>query len=200
MRGKWLACLLILACVAAIAACRSGLPSPGRLSGDPSAAIRLTYADAASCTIQAVLTADYGDRVTTFQVLYTYRRDGDDTVEILGPPEVAGLRAVLGKDGSSLQYEGVSLETGSLPGLGIAPVEALSGVLAALRDGHQTAWGREKFRATPSVTLDFLTKSGDTEITRRFWMEEKTGLLLYAEVSANGRRVLSIEVETFFIS
>jgi hypothetical protein len=188
-------CLLLPLSV--LAACRGGSPSPGR---DPSAAIRLAYAEAETCTIQAVLTADYGDRVTVFQVLYTYRRNGDDTVEILAPPEIAGLKAVISQDGSSVQYQGVSLATGNLPGAGIAPVEALSGVLAALRDGHQTAWGREKFRATPSVTLDFASKAGDTEITRRFWMEERTGLLLYAEVAANGRRVLSIEVETLFMS
>jgi hypothetical protein len=171
------------------------MPSPGRLA-DPSAAIRLSYIEAEACSIQAILTADFGDRVTVFQVLYTYRKNGDDIVEILAPAEVAGLRAVIRKDGSSLQYEGVSLETGNLPGTGIAPVEALGGILAALREGSQTAWGREVFRSTPSVTLEFSTKVGDTEIVRRLWMEERTGLLLYAEISADGRRVLSVEVET----
>jgi hypothetical protein len=197
VRRKGFVCLLCAILALGIAAACQGRQPLGR---DPSAAIRLIYAEAEACSIQAVLTADYGDRVTVFQVLYTYRKNGDDTVEILAPPEVAGLRAVLSKDGSALEYQGVSLETGSLPGLGIAPVEALSGALTALREGHQTAWGREKFRATPSVTLDFATRAGETEITRRFWMEEKTGLLLYAEVSVDGRRVLSIEVETFFMT
>ena len=198
MRVKIIAFLAVAILI--LAACREGFPSPGRLTADPSAAIRLTYTEAETCTIQAILTVDYGDRVTVFQVLYTGRRDGDDTVEILAPAEVAGIRAVIGKEGSSLQYEGVSLETGNLPGAGIAPVEALGGVLSALREGNQTAWGREKFKSTPSVTLDFSSRIGDTEITRRLWMEERTGLLLYAEVSADGRRVLSIEVETLFIT
>ena len=198
MKRKLLGLMLCFASLfAIISACEGKLPSPGQ---DPSPGFRALYAAAENCSIQATLTADYGDRVTAFGVLYTYRREGDDTVEILSPPEVAGLQAVIGKDSSFLQYDGISLETGKLPGLGAAPVEALSGVMAALREGHQTAWGREKLRETPCVTMDFTSISGGTEIVRRLWLEEKTGMLLYAEVSAGGKRVLCIEIETFHMT
>ncbi|MDR3207888.1 MAG: hypothetical protein LBT60_06095 [Oscillospiraceae bacterium] len=155
------------------------------------------YAALESATTQATLSADFGDRVIEFTLRYDFVRDGVSTVEILAPEEVRGIKATIEAGRTELIYDGLILETGSLPGTGLTPADALPAMFRAWGSGYAASTGRETLDGEACLHVVYKSTVGGVEIEQNAWFAADTFKPLKAETMAGGRRVIACVFDTF---
>ena len=158
--------------------------------------IRGEYLAMDACTVQAAVTADYGQRVYEYEMAVSV--SGGETVLVLAAPEtVAGLTARLtGKD-SVLEFDGVSVETGTLDDAGLTPVSALPALLEAARSGYITACALEEEGTLLRVDCGDPAGSPGTGTETALWFDASTHALVRGEISVDGFRVILCEFSDF---
>ena len=88
----------------------------------------------------ARLRAEYEDRSVEFTLGYTQEADGC-TVTVLEPALIAGIQAHLSPEGASLEFDGISVDTGALDAYGLTPLSALPVLAETLKSGHlESVW------------------------------------------------------------
>ena len=99
--------------------------------------IRSSYLSCNTFSAHACLTADYGQRVYSYE-MDILTQDDTTTLTLTQPEYAAGITACI-KDGeSSLTYQDISVETGTLDPNGLTPVSAVPALLDAARSGFIT--------------------------------------------------------------
>lgn len=99
------------------------------------------------------LRVDYGDRVLDFG-LNSAVSGGTTQMEVTSPDMLRGVKARLGADTATLEYDGMILETGKLPGTGLSPLEIIPFIQKQWAGGYvvhesrETVWGKECARLT----------------------------------------------------
>lgn len=158
--------------------------------------IRGEYLAMDACTVQAAVTADYGQRVYEYEMAVSV--SGGETVLVLAAPEtVAGLTARLtGKD-SVLEFDGVSVETGTLDDAGLTPVSALPALLEAARSGYITACAMEEDGTQLRIDCGDPTGSSGTGTETVLWFDAFTHAITRGEISVDGFRVILCEFSDF---
>ena len=102
---------------------------------------KLNQAEALSFT--AELTALYPDRAARFSLRYS-QEDGVQRVTVLSPASISGISARIERGGTSLEYDGLILDTGDLDDYGLSPMSALPLLVDALCRGLADAfWTQE---------------------------------------------------------
>ncbi len=91
--------------------------------------IRGSYLEMTACSGHMDLTADYGQRVYTFGVDFTWEREGESVLTLTAPENVAGTTARIARGETVLEYDGVSVETGPLDSAGLTPMDVLPALL-----------------------------------------------------------------------
>ena len=158
-------------------------------------ALRQSYLAAGGCDTVMEVRADYGQRVHTC-VVQVQVRDKRTDLTVLGPEEVAGIRARLEGDKAGLGFEDVMLDTGTLDDGGLTVLGALPALLEAARSGwiHSCGWeswdGRQVLRL---VCRDPDTDRG-TGREQELWLDPESGELLRGQLSVDGRTVIYCEV------
>ena len=100
--------------------------------------LRAEYLEMTSCTAQVEITGDYGQRV----VRYTADLETEEehtALHLTAPETVAGLTAHLNGMDTALEIDGVTVETGTLDGERLTPLNAVPALLEAIRSGYITA-------------------------------------------------------------
>jgi outer membrane lipoprotein-sorting protein len=164
---------------------------------DDAEAVRALYADLRRCSLQAALTADFGDAVSEFTLRFDYNREGESAVEILAPEEVRGVRATIGAGETTLSYDGLILETGPLPGTGLTPVDALPVMLKTWGEGYVSSTGREKLDGVACLLVVYKSTAAGVEVEQRVWFETETYKPVRAETYAANARVIACAFEKF---
>ena len=96
--------------------------------------IRSNYLSCDTFSAHACLTADYGQRVYSYEMDVLTQQD-TTTLTLTQPEYAAGITACI-KDGEgSLTYQDISVETGALDPNGLTPVSAVPALLEAARSG-----------------------------------------------------------------
>ena len=115
------------------------------------------------------------------------------TVEVCAPESIAGIRAVVGPDAATLEYEGLSLGIGAL-GPEPAPVTALPLLLRALRGGSTlrswTEWEGER----TLFVREYYVMDDDTLTV---WLDAQTLLPVHAELARGGEMLINCEISEF---
>ena len=148
-------------------------------------------AAAEEISVTADVTASLGNERFSCTLECTAGADGA-TVEVKAPETIAGIRAVVGADGTTIEYAGLSLGIGGRPDS--APVTALPLLLGALRSGSTlrswTEWeeGRTLFVRDLYVT-------DDTALT--VWFDAEALQPVHAEFARGGETVLRCEIREF---
>lgn len=160
--------------------------------------IRGEYLAMTSCAANAVLTADYGQRIYRYEVAAAVT--GEETVLTLSAPDtVAGLTARLsGKEGR-LEFDGAILETGALSGDGLTPMTAIPALLQAARSGYLDTCTLETLGETSALQVvcrDPEIPAG-TGTETALWFDPTTHALLRGEISSEGRCVIQCEFSQF---
>lgn len=148
------------------------------------------------------LRVDYGDRVLDFGLeCETEGRGGPDErtrMRVTSPELLRGVSATLtgqadpSTQKASLEYEGLILETGKLPGTGLSPLELVPLMQEQWAGGYVIAETAERLKGETVRRVSF--SKGNMEITAWFASDRAP---LICEVSADGVLVARLTVDAF---
>ncbi|WP_341480889.1 hypothetical protein [Lawsonibacter celer] len=195
MRHRWMCAPMMILCLI-LAAC--GGESGGQAE-QLALDIRGEYLEMASCAGQTEVIADYGQRVYEYGISFQWEREGDLVLTVTAPVEAAGITARVSGEQTSLEYDGVRLETGPLNEDGLSPIDAIPALLRALREDFIAECGMEKLGETHTLRLCCRapenTAGVGEEIT--LWLHPETHALLRGEVSQDGFTVIQCTFTEF---
>jgi len=177
---------LILVLILLLAACGSNAAESG------SELVREKYKSLETIKLSADITADFGDRVGVYSITYELAQ-GISIITIEKPVEIAGITATI-KDGSStLEYDGLILETGKLAGTALTPIDAVPTMLATWAGGYMTDVGTERRKGIRCYRLTYTQTIDNAVVEQQAWFEMETLMPVYAETLVDGRLVISCE-------
>ena len=136
----------------------------------------------------AALTASYPDRTAQFDLRYTLE-DGMQRITILSPERISGISASVQLGKTTLEYDGLILDTGDLDAYGLSPMSALPLLVEALRHGHGDAFWTEE--GMDAVELLF-----DDHARANVWFDAE-GLPCRAELISDDVVVVSCEIKNW---
>ena len=117
----------------------------------------LAFSDALAAredlSFTAEVRAEYADRTLNFTLGYEKNADGE-TVTVLRPERIAGIRAHIAPGSSTLEFEGLILDTGPLDPYGLTPMNALPKLAEALTAGHLDSYWEEGPETVCRLILD----------------------------------------------
>jgi len=154
--------------------------------------IRSEYVDMSGCTAQLDITADYGQRVYQYGVSMTYQKDGEITLELTAPDNVAGVTARLADGETALEYDGTRVETGVLSEDGLSPIDAVPLLLSTVQEGFLAECVLEELDGTQVLHLfsrdPYKSTGQGTEV--QLWFDTDTHALRQGEISQDGFTVI----------
>lgn len=188
MRG-WLCALTILLIPVLLTACggQNGAKS------DEADAVRARFTEKTACSMQAEVTADYGDKVYEYTLKYSRAEDGTGTIEVLAPSEVAGIKATVREESLALEYDGASLETGKLSGDGLTPMDALPSMLRSWREAAVSQTGQETLDGKKTLRIAYRisgANEGTETVEQVAWFDPDTCAPVQAETLVDGAAVI----------
>lgn len=189
-------CALMMTLILPLSACG------GRGSGDEAeerlAELRGKYLEMTACSGHADLTADYGQRVYTYGVDFTWTREGETLLTLTAPENVAGTVARVSAGETALEYDGVMMETGPLNTAGLSPIDAIPALLSYAREGFAAECVLEEGEAPRlHVVCRDPTKEPGTGTEAELWFAPETGGLLRGEISEAGFTVIQCDISNF---
>ena len=150
---------------------------------------------AENCCFQAEVTADYGDTMHTFSMDCQADVSGTLHFEITAPETIAGIRGSISDSGGNIEFEDQLLYFPLLTDDLLVPASAPWIFLKTLRSGYITSACTEE--SLIHITVD--DSYAEDALTLDIWMEETLNPIR-ADILHNGKRILSLEVESFVIS
>lgn len=138
-----------------------------------------------------VLRVDYGDRVLDFGLNSDFS-EGMTTLEVTSPEMLRGVKATLGAETSVLEYDGVILETGTLPGTGLSPLEIIPLMQQQWSSGYAVHESEEKLKGTPCRRVTFAR--GNLELSVWFGSQNEP---VVCELAADGVMTARLTIERF---
>ena len=172
--------LVLLCLVLTLTAC-------GKSRGENEAkafAERLNKLDSLSFT--ASVRAEYEHKTARFVLSYEENADGG-RVTVQAPELIRGVSAHVSPGSSTLEYDSVVLDTGSLDSFGLSPLSSLPAMLRAVRTGHiDSVWEEDGKRVALFEPDDALRCT--------VWCGKADMRPLRAELITDGRVTVYIEL------
>lgn len=172
--------------------------SPAKVSQAEELALGLRgeYLEMTACSAHLSVTADYGQRVYSYEMDATL--EGEElTLTLTAPETVAGMTARYDGTEGTLEYEGVWTETGPLDEKGLNPVSAFPALLEAARSGYITACALEEEENLLRVDCGDPTAGPGEGRLVTLWFEPESRNLVRGEISVDGFRVILCECTDF---
>ncbi|MCI8849623.1 MAG: hypothetical protein HFF85_06340 [Oscillibacter sp.] len=160
--------------------------------------LRDRYHDMQGCSMEAAVSCEQ-DGLAWEAVLHCeYVPGGESTVEVLSPETIAGVKAVLDETEWHLEYEGDSLNAGTVSEEAISPAACLPRLMNALRDGWLLEENEENWNDVPCtrITVD---QSGNQnrKILSTVWLRQEDGTPLRGEIAVENEIILTAEFTSF---
>ena len=148
--------------------------------------IRSNYLSCDTFSAHACLTADYGQRVYSYE-MDVQVLDGTTTLTLTQPDYVAGIIASIENSESSLTYQDISVETGPLDPHGLTPVSAVPALLETIRSGFITTCTLED---SGLLRMDCGTPDtpAGTGTQTTLWFQPEDSVLVQGDILVNGTR------------
>lgn len=153
-------------------------------------ALRSRLLKASSCSFDAEVTADYGDKLYTFSLGCQADSDGDVAFTVMEPDTISGISGTVSGDGGRLTFEDTALYFELLADDQVTPVSAPWILMKTLRSGCLTSAGLEEGLLRLSIDDSY----EDDALHLDIWLDEND-LPRRAEVLYDGRRILSLDVK-----
>ncbi len=145
---------------------------------------RLNRLDSLSFT--AGVRAEYEHKTARFVLSYEEDAEGG-RVTVQAPELIRGVSAHVSPGSSTLEYDSVVLDTGSLDSFGLSPLPSLPAMLRAIRTGHiDSVWEEDGKRAA--------VFEPDDELRCSVWFGKSDMRPLRAELITDGRVTVYIEL------
>lgn len=191
---KALSCVLMITLL--LSGCRAG--SGGNTPEEEALALRETYQALAVWSASADLSVCYTETVYDFSLDAQWRRDGETVLTVTAPELVAGITARVAQGETVLEYDGAGLSLGLLDDSGLTPVSAVTACMEQIQRGWMAkcAWAGEN---DAHLQISFQDPEREDNAGTQFLLTfDRAGYaLLSAEVSAQGRTVLSAQFSDF---
>lgn len=159
---------------------------------DRAMALRAKLLASAGCSFDAVITADYGDKLHDFAVSCISDGQGNVTFTVKEPETIAGITGKLSGDGGKLTFDDTALAFPLLADGQVTPVSAPWLFLKTLRGGYVRSCGMDgdqlRFSVDDSYEEDALHLDiwlGEGDVPNR------------CEIVFDDRRILSLQVSNF---
>ena len=171
----------------------------GRDGGEVRTAdLRDRYHDCAGCAMEATVSCGQEDLVWEAELRCEYIPGGESTVEVLAPEHIAGVKAVLSDTDWRLEYEGESLNAGTLGDEEISPAACLPRLMSALRDGWLLEENEETWNGVPCLRLTVdQTGVKDGKILSTVWLRLDGGTPVRGEIAVDGEIILTADFTSF---
>lgn len=196
MRHRWMCAPMIALCLL--------LPSCGGETGNEAEQlaldIRTEYLAMQSCAAHVELTADYGQRVYTYGLDLSYVREEEMTLTITKPEHIAGIMAHIREGETTLEYEGVRVETGPLNEAGLSPMNALPVLLTGIQEGflaESVLEGGGEEPETLHITIRDPEAEAGSGTELQIWFDLATHAMLRGEISQDGFTVVQCVLSGF---
>lgn len=145
-----------------------------------------------NCSFLANITADYGDSLYEFSMDCEKTAEGALDFEILKPKSIAGIRGTLSDSGGSIVFEENAVYFPMLSEELLTPAAAPWVLLKSLEGGYI----RSVCLEDPLLHITVDETYGETALTLDIWVDEENKPVR-SDILENGRRILSLEVESF---
>lgn len=190
-------CALMMTLILPLTACGG---SKGENEAEETLArVRNRYLELTTCSGHGELTADYGQRVYTYGIDFSWQKEGETLLVLTAPENVAGASAHIAAGETALEFDGVMLETGPLNGEGLAPIDAIPALLSYAREGFVAECVMEEAEGTKlfhMICRDPEAQPGEgTEA--ELWFQAETLELLRGEISSQGETVIQCGISGF---
>lgn len=158
-------------------------------------ALRSKLLKAASCTFDAEITADYGDKLYQFSMACQGDAQGNMTFTVTAPETIAGITGKVAQGEGRLTFDDAALQFDLMADGQVTPVSAPWILLKTLRGGCLTAAGLEEDLLR--LTMD--DSYAEDALRMEIWLNGDD-LPVRGEIYYGGRRILSLDVKNFVLS
>ncbi len=179
-----------LLCLILVVILLSGCGSSSEL--DRALALREKLLKCSTCTFDAIITADYSDKLYTFGMSCRMDQSGDMAFEVTAPQSIAGITGSVSNKGGTLTFDGQVLAFELLADGQVTPVSAPWLLLRTLRGGYLSACAPTENGLRISVDDSYEEDALQLEI----WLNEGD-LPTQAEILWQGKRIVTLCVENF---
>jgi len=160
--------------------------------------LRDRYHDMTGCAMEAVVSCDQEGLAWEAELRCDYVPGGESTVEVLSPETIAGVKAVLSEPEWRLEYEGDSLNAGTLSDEEVSPAACLPRLMSALRDGWLLEENEEEWSGVPCLRLTVdQTGVKDGKLITTVWLRRAEGTPLRGEIAVDGETILTADFTSF---
>lgn len=147
-----------------------------------------------SCSFDAEVTADYGDKVYTFSMVCEGDPQGNLNFTVTAPETISGITGIQSQSGGKLTFDDTALQFDLLADDQISPVAAPWILLKTLRGGYINAANMED--GMLRLTIDDSYEEDALQLD--IWLNE-ADQPFRAEILYDGRRILTLNVSNFQI-
>lgn len=149
---------------------------------------------ASECSFLVTVTADYGEELHSFQMENTVDGTGNLQFTVTGPDSIAGITGSVSSEGGKLTFDETALFFPLLTSQRLSPVSAPWILMKTLRSGYLTSGCMEE--ELLRLTID--DSYWENAMTVDVWLDAKD-CPVQAEISWEGRKILSLSIEHFEI-
>ena len=146
------------------------------------------------CTFNATITADYGDKLYTFETECLGNEYGGISFTVRAPETIAGITGTVSAEGGKLTFDEESLAFELLADGQVTPVSAPWLLLKTLRGGYVTGCGMDGDYLRVSIDDSYEEDALHLDI----WLDSAS-VPQRAEIVWQEKRILSLELEKFEI-
>lgn len=177
----------------------TGCGASGENADDLALEARGAYLQMETCAASLAIQVDYGSRVYDYGMDVTWEREGETTLTLTAPEEVAGVTGHIAAGETALEFDGMYVETGPLDDQGLSPMDAFPALLAALREGYLAQCSLDEVEEAQVLHLTVRDPEGVPGEGRedQLWLSAGDYTLLRGEISSDGATVLTCEVSNF---
>ena len=143
-------------------------------------------------TFDAVVTADYGDKVHTFSMNCHADTLGNVKFKVTEPENIAGISGTISKGNGKLSFDDQVLAFDILADGLISPVSGPWVLIETLRSGFLTSCSTEGELLRVAIDDSYAEKALHLEV----WLD-RNDVPKQCEIYWQGRRLLSIDVKNF---
>lgn len=161
---------------------------------DQAITLRNRLLDGNGCSFDAVITADYGEKLYTFSLNCQADAAGNLAFTVTEPKSISGITGTISDSGGKLTFDDQALAFEMLADGQVTPVSAPWLFLKTLRSGYLNAAGRDGEHTKLIIDDSY----EENPIQLDIWLDENM-IPIRGEILWQGRRVVSLSVNNFQI-
>lgn len=159
---------------------------------DRAMVLRAKLLSSGGCSFNAVITADYGEKIHTFGTACQSDQQGNLSFTVTVPETITGITGTISGEGGKLTFDDKALAFELLADGQVTPVSAPWLFIKTLRGGFVTACGADGEYTRVSIDDSYAEDALHLDI----WLGEDD-LPVRCEILYADRRILSLEVDQF---